>query len=169
VIAVSKQFLPGLACGFDDPRINIHIADGNVYIREKTGVYDVIIVDSSDPIGPGEQLFGRQFYQQVKSALKPGGIVAAQGESFFLHKDCVENLMRITRELFMVSAYSSIMVPTYPGGHIGICMGSLGPQLDVPARSVPSLLQTQLKYYTSQIHAASFVLPYFVKKMFNAV
>lgn len=169
VITVSKQFLPDLACGFDDPRITIHIADGHAYIREKTDVYDVIIVDSSDPIGPGEQLFGRQFYQQLKSALKPGGIIATQGESFFLHKDCVEKLMRITKELFMFSAYSSIMVPTYPGGHIGICMGSLGPELDKPARSVPPLMQAQLKYYTAQIHAASFALPYFAKKMFEAI
>lgn len=169
VIAVSKEFLPALACGFDDPRINTHVADGNVFIRGKTHVYDVIIVDSSDPIGPGEQLFGQQFYQQLKTALKPGGIVASQGESFFLHKECVENLMRIVKNLFKQSAYSSITVPTYPGGHIGICMGSMGPEFDKPVRSVPSLMQKQLKYYTPQMHEASFALPYFVKEMFDAI
>ncbi len=61
VIAVSKQFLPDLACGFDDPRVNVFIRDGAVFARENTGVYDVIIVDSSDPIGPGEILFKNRF------------------------------------------------------------------------------------------------------------
>lgn len=169
VVFVSKKFLPDLACGFDDPRINVHFADGSAFISEKTESYDVIIVDSSDPIGPGEQLFGQKFYQQLKSALKPGGIIATQGESFFLHKDCVKNLMQITKKLFTRSAYASIMVPTYPGGNIGICMGSLGPEIDRPYRQVPALMQAHLKYYTPQIHAAAFVLPNFAEKMFNAV
>lgn len=169
VIEVSRKFLPGLACGFDDPRVEIHIQDGNEFVSGKQGVYDVIIVDSSDPIGPGEALFEKPFYKNLAQALKPGGLVATQGESFFLHQDCVENLIRITRELFPVHGFANILVPTYPGGHIGVCLGSLGPKLVEPARAVSPGVQAQLKYYSPRVHEAAFVLPYFAQKILAGV
>lgn len=165
VISVSKQFLPGIACGFDDPRVHLHIEDGDLFVKRNPGKYDVIIVDSSDPIGPGEALFKMPFYEGLKSALRPGGIIATQGESFFLHRECVTNLVQITRKLFPVQAYANILVPTYPGGHIGICMGSCGPELTKPSREIPDKVQKQLKYYTPQVHQAAFVLPYFAQQM----
>ena len=169
VIHVCKEFLPDLACGFNDPRVTVHIADGNTFVKAQKNRYDIIIVDSSDPIGPGEALFEQPFYQSLKTALKPNGIIATQGESFFLHKECVINLMKITKELFPVQAYSYFLVPTYPGGNIGICLGSLGPQLKKPCRDVTEKFQKQLKYYTPQIHEASFVMPYFAAKMFESI
>jgi len=169
VIKVAKEFLPNIACGFDDPRVNVHIEDGNAFVHAQKNKYDVIIVDSSDPIGPGEALFEHPFYEGLKAALKPNGIIATQGESFFLHKECVTNLVKITKELFSVQAYSYILVPTYPGGHIGINLGSLGPELKKPNRKIPDNFQNQLKYYNSDIHAASFVLPQFTKKMFQGI
>lgn len=165
VIEVAREYLPGLACGFDDPRVKIHIRDGSEFVRETPQTYDVIIVDSSDPVGPGEALFEKPFYQGLMQALKPGGLVATQGESFFLHQDCVENLIRITRELFPVQGYANILVPTYPGGHIGICLGSLGPELVRPARDIPESIQEQLKYYSAAVHEAAFVLPRFAENL----
>ena len=165
VIKVSKQFLPFMACGFDDPRVTVHIKDGATFVREHPDCYDVIIVDSSDPVGPNEVLFENQFYQDLKHALKPGGLIATQGESIFLHPDWVEKLMGITRSLFPIHAYANIIVPTYTGGHIGLCMGSLGPKLLTPARPVPDALQSQLKYYSPGVHSAAFALPYFAEKM----
>ena len=169
VIKVCKEFLPDLACGFDDPRVKIHIADGNVWVRKQKNKYDVIIVDSSDPIGPGEVLFERPFYEGLKAALRQNGIIATQGESFFMQKECVSKLVKITKDLFPVQAYSSFLVPTYPGGHLGICLGSLGPELKKPCRTIFKNFQEQLKYYCPQIHEASFVLPYFAQKMFEAI
>jgi len=169
VIKVSKEFLPDLACGFDDPRVKIHIADGNAFVLEQKNKYDVIIVDSSDPIGPGEVLFERPFYEGLKKALRPNGVIATQGESFFLHKECVTNLVKITRELFPIQAYSNFLVPTYPGGHLGANLGSLGPELKKPFRTIPENFQKQLKYYSPEVHEASFVLPYFAQKMFEAL
>jgi len=169
VIAVSKKFLPGLACGFNDPRVNVHIKDGNAFVNDKKSAYDVIIVDSSDPIGPGETLYNKAFYKSLKNALKPGGIIATQGESIFMHQEWVATLARITRELFLVQAYANIQVPTYPGGNIGICMGSLGPTLTKPIRQISQEMQDQLKYYTPQIHQAAFVLPYFAEKLFKGM
>ena len=165
VVRVAKQFLPSLACGFDDPRVNAYFEDGNAFIKERTGAYDVIIVDSSDPVGPGEVLFKKPFYQGLKEALKPGGIVSTQGESFFLHADYVENLITITRELFDHNAYATIIVPTYPGGHINMCMGSLGPTFGVPARPMPQGLQEQLRYYSPEMHNAAFIQPWFATQM----
>jgi len=165
VIRVSKEFLPSLACGFDDPRVQVHIGDGYAVVLGKKNRYDVIIVDSSDPVGPGDVLFKKSFYEGLKAALKPDGIVATQGESIFLHKEWVIHLAGITKELFIKQGYSCIMIPTYPGGNIGICMGSLGPDLNKPGRLVPDQIRDQLKYYTPEIHEASFVLPHFAKKM----
>lgn len=167
VINVSKRFLPSMACGFDDPRVTVHMKDGAAFVRKHPGFYDVIIVDSSDPVGPGEALFEKQFYQDLRHALKPGGLIATQGESFFLHPDWVEKLISITQSLFPIYAYANIIVPTYTGGHISMCMGSLGPKLTAPARPVPQALQSQLKYYSSRMHRAAFVLPYFAEKMLN--
>ncbi len=169
VIRVSKEFLPDIACGFDDPRVAVHIGDGNAYVHEQKNKYDVIIVDSSDPIGPGEALFERPFYEGLKKALGQNGIIATQGESFFLHRDCVTNLVKITRELFSVQAYSYILVPTYPGGHIGICLGSLGPELEKPNREITHEFQNRLKYYSPRTHKASFVLPWFAEKMLENI
>ena len=165
VIEVSKQFLPTLACGFDDPRVHVHIQDGNQFLQEHPNAYDVIIVDSSDPIGPGEVLFKKPFYQGLKESLKPGGVIATQGESFFLHEDCVVNLVEVTRELFDQQAYATILVPTYPGGHISICMASLGPRFGKPVRPMPQGLQEQLKYYSPEMHEAALALPPFARKL----
>ena len=96
-------------------------------------------------------------------------LIATQGESFFMHKEYVENLVRITKELFAVQGYSTILVPTYPGGNIGICMGSLGPLLKTPGRHIPEQVQEQLKYYDKQVHEASFVLPVFAQKMMDQI
>ena len=169
VIKVCKQFLPDLACGFDDPRVNIHITDGSLWVKEHKDRYDVIIVDSSDPIGPGEILFEKPFYKGLKGALKQNGIAATQGESFFMHKECVTHLLKITKKLFPVHGYSYFLVPTYPGGNIGICLGSLGPEVKKPNRKITKKFQEQLKYYCPEIHEASFVLPWFARKMFKNI
>jgi len=100
LIKASKKFLPSMACGFDDSRVNLHIADGSVFIKDRQGYYDVIIVDSSDPIGPGEALFTSPFYEAMKSALNTEGIIATQGESFFLHGETVRSLVRTCKKLF---------------------------------------------------------------------
>lgn len=169
IIKVSKKFLPQIACGFDDPRISIHIEDGSRFINKQKNRYDVIIVDSSDPIGPGEKLFEKPFYQGLRNALRENGIIATQGESFFIHKEYVKNLVRITKQLFPVQAYSFMLVPTYPGGHLGICLASLGPEINKPARSIPGNFQESLNYYSPKIHQASFVLPYFAQKMIDEI
>ncbi len=168
VIHASKEHLPFMACGFDDKRVNMLICDGNDYVRKHKNKYDVIIVDSSDPVGPSKALFEKPFYTNLKNALRPNGIIASQGESFFMHKKYVTELMEIAASLFPICAYSYMLVPSYPGGNIGTCLASNGSQLKKPARKMTHGIQKQLKYYTPEIHEASFVLPHFAKEIFQS-
>ncbi|HCY87772.1 MAG TPA: spermidine synthase [Desulfobacteraceae bacterium] len=168
VIEVSRRFFPETACGFNDERVHIHIEDGDTFVNRCKSCYDVIIVDSSDPVGPGEALFRRPFYNGLKQALAPGGIICTQGESSFLHPEWVRELSQITRELFEASAYATVIVPTYTGGHISICTASLGPALTVPARPMDKDLQARLKYYSPEVHKAAFALPPFARKLVEA-
>ena len=166
VIEVSKRFMPSMAVGFDDSRVSVHIADGAEFIADRIGFYDVIIVDSSDPIGPGEALFQSPFYEKMKTALKPDGIIATQGESFMLHGDVVQSLMEICGNLFEYAAYACILVPTYPGGHIGTCVCGMSRDPREPARELTTEILEELRYYNSEIHKAAFVLPQFAKRLF---
>lgn len=165
VLHVSREFLPGLATGLDDPRVRIHIRDGAEFAAQQPGRYDVIIVDASDPVGPGESLYTEEFYRTLAAALKPGGIAACQGESLFLHQEIIQELVHTFRQVFPVRDYAWMVVPTYPGGHIGICLGSMGPAPAETARPMSRPLQEQLKYYTPEMHRAAFVLPRFARDL----
>lgn len=169
VINVSKEFLPWMACGFNDPRVTVNVMDGSEFIESRQQYYDVIIVDSSDPIGPGEALFKEPFYLGLKSALRDNGIVVTQAESIFLHKDFVANLMKMARKLFPVFGYAGMMIPTYPGGSIGLCAASLGVQVKEPARLPDKALVEQFKYYSPELHRSSFVLPRFASELLKNI
>ncbi|UDQ97050.1 spermidine synthase [Lentisphaerota bacterium WC36G] len=161
VINVAREFIPSTAIGFEDERVTINIADGSEFIKERQKFYDVIIVDSSDPIGPGEALFTKEFYSTMKTALKCDGIIANQAESFFLHTDVVKSIMTIFRQLFPIFGYAAIFIPTYPGGNIGTGLGSLKYDVRKPCRTPDEETAKQLKYYTTEVHQAAFVLPKF--------
>ena len=166
VIRVCREFLPVTACGYDDPRVKIHVADGSVFIKDKPAYYDIIIVDSTDPGGPGEPLFGAEFYADLKKALRPGGVIATQAESPYLLPGLVHRLGEAARANFKSVAYASIMVPTYPTGMIGCCVAG---DLDVrrPKRQVSPELAQKLRYYNTEIHSAAFANPAFVSRVFT--
>lgn len=161
VIECSQEFLPHLACGYNDPRVNVHIADGSKFIRQHPAAYDVIIVDSTDPGGPGEPLFDAPFYADLKRALRPGGIIATQSESIYLFPDIAGRISRFARANFRYSGYASILVPTYPTGMIGAAVACDIRDIRIPARPVPP--DMKLRYYNSAIHTGSFALPTFAE------
>lgn len=167
VIEVSKKYFPSVARGFDDPRVKIHIADGSEFIKDKAGYYDVIIVDSTDPGGPGTPLFGEQFYRDMKRALRPGGVIATQAESPYLLPDIVAGLLKVSRRVFRSAGYAGIFVPTYPTGTIGACVAGDRDDIARPARPVPPELAGKLRYYNSKVHEAAFANPNFVSRLFN--
>jgi spermidine synthase len=169
VIDSTRRFFPKFASGFADPRLKIKIGDGLKYLRDLSEpTYDVIIVDSSDPVGPAESLFGRDFYESCFRALKEGGIVATQSESFWLHLSLIEELYSFATTLFPTVSYAYTVIPTYPCGQIGFMMFSKEKGLDLtkPKKTPEEALidPESLTYYHPRIHEASFVLPLFVKK-----
>jgi len=165
VIQVSRDFLPAMSLGFDDPRVKVHIGDGSEFVIRRPSAYDVIIVDSSDPVGPGEILFERKFYEHSKGALRKNGIMAVQGESFFLHPDKVRKIVGHMKALFRHQGYAYSHIPTFTGGHVGFCVGSDGSDPSKPVRPVSKAFQTGLRYYSARVHQASFVLPKFAETL----
>ena len=102
VIDACKEFLPTISCGLSDPRIEIKVEDAIEFIKDKKDEYDIILVDSTDPIGPGEGLFTDEFYTNVKNSLKKGGIMVAQSESPFAQKEAVQKMYKLLKRVFPV-------------------------------------------------------------------
>ena len=165
VIRAAREFLPEMACGFDDPRVNINIADGSCFVRENVGAYDMIIVDSTDPGGPGASLFGEEFYCDLKKALRPGGVVCTQAESPWLLPDVVRQLVSAAAKNFRFAGYGAISVPTYPTGMIGCCVACDDHRVDEPAAEIEPEVSAGLRYYNKEVHKAAFAQPVFVREL----
>lgn len=168
VIEVGKKyFSQSTATAFNDPRLTLIIDDAARYLREegKLEQYDVIICDSSDPVGPADVLFQPEFFQSMKEALNPAtGIICTQGECQWLHLDLISNVMNNVRKLFPVVKYAFTTIPTYPSGQIGFLLASLDANADLTqaSREVPA--DMSLKYYSDRVHASAFVLPKFAEE-----
>jgi spermidine synthase len=167
VCEVAKQFFAGsTATAFNDPRVELVHADAAQYVKNKHDEYDVVIVDSSDPIGPAETLFQPAFYQGLKDAMRPGAIMCNQGECIWLHLELIGQVLRHCTTVFPSVDYAFTTIPTYPSGQIGFLMCCTSPNtvLRVPARAPAPELQAQLKYYSHAVHSAAFVLPVFAER-----
>ncbi|KAK4788133.1 hypothetical protein SAY86_019452 [Trapa natans] len=178
VVDVSKQFFPEIAVGFQDPRVNLTIGDGVAFLKDvPEGTYDAVIVDSSDPIGPAQELFEKPFFESVAKALRPGGVLCTQAESIWLHMHIIEDIVANCRQIFQGSVnYAWTTVPTYPSGVIGFMLCSTeGPPVDFKHPINPidsdenlSKLSRPLKFYNREIHSAAFCLPSFAKKVIES-
>ncbi|KAH9632801.1 hypothetical protein HF086_012626 [Spodoptera exigua] len=168
VIEVSKKYLPFLAVGFESPKLKLHIGDGFEFMLNHKNEFDVIITDSSDPVGPAVSLFRDHYFQLMKSALKPNGIICSQAGTVWNDLDLVSNILNICKKQFPKAAYAYASVPTYPSGQIGFVIGSLDNDIvfDKPERvfTEEDEKEMKLRYYSSEIHKAAFVLPTFVRQ-----
>lgn len=168
VIEVCKQYLPQTACGFDDSRVHIHIADGLKYVRHAENQYDLIIVDSTDPFGPGEGLFTKEFYGNCYSALKADGIMVNQHESPFYAEDrlAMQRAHKRIVESFPISRVYQAHIPTYPSGHwlFGFASKQYHPINDQQAERFKRL-NIPTKYYNHQLHVGAFCLPNYVEEL----
>lgn len=162
VIRVSRQFLPHMSSLLDDPRVTVHIGDGFKFLAENTSTYDVIITDSSDPVGPAQSLFQKPYFELLHAALTPGGHISTQGECLWLHLPLIKELIETTGKIFAVAEYAFTTIPTYPSGQIGflVCSKQAGRNLKEPLRKV-----SQTRYYNDQVHRAAFVLPEFARAL----
>ncbi|XP_016073377.1 PREDICTED: spermidine synthase [Miniopterus natalensis] len=173
VIQVSKKFLPSMAIGYSSSKLTLHVGDGFEFMKQNQDAFDVIITDSSDPMGPAESLFKESYYQLMKTALKGDGILCCQGECQWLHLDLIKDMQHFCRSLFPVVAYAYCTIPTYPSGQIGFMLCSKNPSTNFrePVRQLTQkqVEQMQLRYYNSDVHRAAFVLPEFARKALNDV
>lgn len=165
VIDVSKKYLPSLAMGYDDPRVKVHVMDGAKFMDEHKDSFDVIITDSSDPVGPASVLFETPFYNAMHASLREGGIVCTQGECIWLHLNLIRPLIRSISSTYTSVGYAYTTIPTYPSGQIGFIVATKGRGgCEEPVRTPDKLTQKALRYYSPEVHKAAFVLPVFAKR-----
>ena len=172
VVEVCRKYLPKTACRLNDPRLSIHYEDGLKYVRFKENEYDLIIVDSTDPFGPGEGLFTREFYGNCYKALKEDGIMVNQHESPFYAEDaeaCKRAHKRIV-ESFPISRVYQAHIPTYPSGHwlFGFASKKYHPLKDLDETRW-NLRGLDCRYYTTTLHKWAFYLPAYVEEMLEDV
>ncbi len=168
VIRLCQKHLPVLSCSFDDNRTTIYNEDGAKFIKERKGHYDIVIVDSADPIGVCKTLFTEEFYVALRDVLNDDGIVVTQSESFYYHLDLIETLTGYAKKYFDKPAYYFTVVPSYPSGIIGFtfCSKRYHPLDDFDEERIAAF-QSSLKYYNAGIHRGAFQLPRFVRDRIN--
>ncbi len=164
VVDVSKKFLPEISIALREnhPKLDLTIGDGIQHMHDAESEYDVIIVDCSDPIGPGEGLFTYQFYKDVYKALKPDGLFVQQTESPFYHQSLIKRLYKDISALFPITQVYLASIPLYPGGLHCFTMGSkkYRPQ-DEPVQEIPD----GMKYFNPAVYQACLNLPEFIQKI----
>ena len=168
LVDACKEYLPTTAAGYNDPRITVHIQDGLKFIRRLSDIYDLIIVDSTDPFGPGEVLFTKEFYGNCYKALREDGIMINQHESPFYsyEANAMKRTHRRIRESFPIHQVYQAHIPSYPSGHwlFGFNSITFDPLKDVNAERW-NALGIKTRYYNTDLHCGAFYLPNDVKDM----
>lgn len=168
VIDVCKKFLPTIACDLDDSRVEILVEDAIEYIKTQKNQFDVILIDSTDPMGPGEGLFTEEFYTNVKEALKFGGIVVAQSESPIANKVEMSKMYPLLKKVFPIVRTFLGPIPTYPGGYWSWAFFSCDVKpFDYIDTDRINEIQKETKLYNQDIHKSCFALPNFIRKITN--
>jgi len=163
VIEYSKQYLPSIAGKLDDPRVEVIVNDGFMHIHDHKNTYDVIMVDSTEPVGPAVNLFTKGFYQGIHDALKDDGIFVAQTDNPWFKADLIRSVNRDVKEVFDIVRVYAANIPTYPSGLWTFTLGSKKyDPLSVDESKLPEL---DTKYYSPRLHKAAFALPKFVEDL----
>ena len=161
VVETSKMYLPEISRSLEDPRLEIIVDDGIEHVRRNKCVYDMIIVDSTDPVGPAVGLFALEFYRNIFESLTGEGLFVAQTESPFFNSDLIREVFKNISSVFPVARLYLACVPTYPGGMWSFTMGS---KKHDPLKADPATLP-DCRYYSPELHKAAFTLPPFVAEM----
>ena len=172
VVDVCREYLPFTAAWLNDARVSLHYEDGLRFVRKPISIYDLIIVDSTDPFGPGEGLFTKEFYGNCYKALKDDGIMINQHESPFYEQDAYA-MQRMHKRIVHSFPYSRVYqehIPTYPSGHwlFGFSSKNRRPVEGVDFARWKAL-GIRTRYYNTQLHAAAFALPNYVEEILEDV
>lgn len=173
VVDAAKEFFPTISHAYANPKVDLNIGDGLAFVEKaKDCSFDVIIVDSSDPVGPAAKLFSKEFYENAHRILRPGGVICAQGECLWVHDDIIV-AMKDYASCYASAEYASLQVPTYPSGQIGAFLArrafaekDADPSCRMPRRPVQA--DMELKYYTKDMHSAAFAIPAFLERKLYA-
>ncbi len=163
VIEYSKKFLPRIAGDLEDPRVEVKVDDGFMHIAQSEAAYDVIMVDSTEPVGPAVNLFSKGFYAGISNALKEDGVFVAQTDNPWFKADLIQQVYRDVKEIFPVTRLYTANIPTYPSGLWTFTIGSK--TYDPVELSDSRFHDIETKYFTKELYKASFVLPKFVKDL----
>ena len=170
VVAACKKYLPGLSHGaYEDPRAHLVIADGARYVRETDERFDLVIVDSPDPVGPARVLFRAAFYRNVARVLRPGGLMVRQAGVPMLQARELKSALAAIRKVFPYVSVYLAPVPTYIGGFFAFAVGALSA---APLRASSKQIRERLRkspvktrYYSEAIHKACFALPGYIEEV----
>ena len=169
VIDACKKHIPVTSsCLTNNPRLELRIEDAVKYVAESSEEFDVILVDSTDPIGPAQPLFGEEFYRNVNHRLSGHGIVVSQGESPHYESKIQKSMLKILKNLFPVIQIYNFSNLTYPGGLWSFTFASKGlhPIRDMREKSFSEM---ECSYYNSEIHKAAFCHPSFMKNQLGEI
>lgn len=168
VVDICREYLPQTASKLDDSRVNLYFEDGLKFVRTKENEYDLIIVDSTDPFGPGEGLFTKEFYGNCFNALKEDGILVNQHESpyYSSYAKSMKRAHKRIKEFFPVCRVYQAHIPTYPSGHwlFGFASKKYDPLKDIN-EDAWNKLALKTKYYNTDLHKGCFALPNYVKEL----
>lgn len=165
VIDVSQKYFPAVSGMLDDPRVEVMVADGLDHVAGAKAAYDVIIVDSIDPIGEAAKLFDLPFYTQAREALRPGGVFVCQTESPFYNGNVVAGTAQKLKALYAHAAPFLAYIPTYPSGCWSFCFASdaIDPGACEPRDDEPFI--PQLKYYAPGLFRSALTLPKYLRDL----
>jgi len=163
VVTSCRKYFPYLAASLDDKRVVLHCKDGVEFVRRsRSSRYSLVIVDSSDPIGPAEGLFTREFYEACRAILDENGIVVAQSESPYVYPEVLQQVYSLFSEIFSMALPYRIVMPTYPSGQIYMMMGLMNVQ------SMTDRNSSRLRnFFNSHTQYLSYVTPHLFESALN--
>ena len=166
VIEACKRYLPTISCELNNHKCEILVQDAIEYIKDKKDMFDIVLIDSTDPMGPGEGLFTEEFYTNVKNSLKEGGIMCAQSESPFVNKQEIKKMYNLLKKVFPICSTFTSNIPTYPGGYWAwaFCSSTVEPLSYWDKRRGEAITKT-CKIYNKDYHYARFALPNYLKEL----
>ncbi|XP_052076569.1 spermidine synthase-like isoform X3 [Mytilus californianus] len=169
VVDVCKKYFPKLSESFSDVRTELVIGDGIEYIKDQSGAFDVIITDPHDNTGAAKGLHEEGYYNSMKRALKPNGLICSEGKDMYFELPVVKRLMTFSRKIFPKVAYGYAVTPSYAPGHIGFLLCGTNPNTSFkePLKTLTEneIKERKLKYYSSDIHRACFILPNHIREL----
>ena len=172
VLDVCRKYLPGNACRLDDERVHIYTGNGLKFIRRCENKYDLIVVDSTDPFGPSEGLFTKEFYGNCYKALRDDGIMVNQQGSPFYAEDAnaMQRSHKRIAETFPISRVFQAHIPTYAAGYwlFGFASKKYHP-IDDLNKDAWNALGLKTRYYTTRLHVGAFYLPAFLEEFLKDV